>query len=154
MNGQADRWIMLLLALIAVILVGRGMNRWLRKPAAFKPGKAFSVNEHFERTPFVELLENAGYEVISGKLKVPLAFEAGDDRLYSRLFIDYVAAIDDEYYLVKTSRTRRPVEWTGSGVRDALLPYLLLYPDCAGVLYIDGEVSEIYKVRLLPEEED
>nr|WP_237690659.1 hypothetical protein [Paenibacillus caui] len=144
---------MAILALLVVVLLWRSFSSWLYRPAPFKPGIGFEVNERIERTPSVDLLEQRGYEVVSGKLKVPLAFDCDEQLLYSRLFIDYVAHKDGEYFLVKEARDRKPVDWTGSGVRDALLPYLLLYPDCEGLLYINGEINEIRKIRLVQDEE-
>ncbi|AWB46946.1 hypothetical protein DCC85_13210 [Paenibacillus sp. CAA11] len=145
---------MLLISLVCILLLYRAVVRWLRKPAPFKPGTAFEVNDDYEITPEVELLQGAGYEVISGKLKVPLAFEVDQEIMHSRLFIDYVARLDGEYYLVKTARSRWKFEWTGSGVRDALLPYLLIYPNCAGVLYIDTDQREIKQIHFIPEEDE
>jgi hypothetical protein len=46
------------------------------------------------------------------------------------------------------------MEWTGSGVRKELLTYLLLYPECAGVLFVDLERNEIKVVKLTSNEDD
>lgn len=153
MGPGSDLWLMAMLVLLVVFLLWRSFSSWLYKPAPFKPGIGFEVNEHFEHTAAVELLERHGYEVVSGKLKIPLAFRCDDSVLTSRLYIDYVASKNGEYYIVKEARERKPLEWTGSGVRDAMLPFLLLYPDCEGMLYINGEMNEIRKIRLVEDEE-
>ncbi|WP_138493026.1 hypothetical protein [Paenibacillus pinistramenti] len=153
MGAGSDKWLMVIIALLVVILLWRSVTSWLSRPAPFRPGHGFEVNDQFERTAAVELLERSGYEVVSGKLKIPLTFQCSEELLYSRLYIDYVACRDGQYYLVKESRSRQAVEWTGSGVRNAFLPFLLLYPDCEGMLYIDSEMSEIRKIRLVSEEE-
>ncbi|MNC57507.1 hypothetical protein D3C75_1071740 [compost metagenome] len=64
------------------------------------------------------------------------------------MFIDYIVLRDGELYLVRTARERSGVEWTGSGIRRELLPYLLLYPECAGVLYIDADQGDIKEITL------
>lgn len=149
----SDGWLMVILVLLVVVLLGRALSSWLYKPAPFKPGIGFEINDHFERTKTVDLLERHGYEVISGKLKVPLSFQCDEERLTSRLYIDYIASKDGQYYMVKEDRPRKPLEWTGAGVRDALLPFLLLYPDCEGMLYINDEMNEIRTIRLVTDEE-
>ncbi|ANS74923.1 hypothetical protein AWM70_10200 [Paenibacillus yonginensis] len=153
MDAGSDKWLMIVMVLVILFLLWRTFSSWLSRPAPFKPGHGFEINDQFERTAAVELLERSGYEVVSGKLKVPLTFDCDGERLYSRLYIDYVVSKDGAYYVVKEARDRQPMDWTGSGVRKALLPFLLLYPDCEGMLYINGEMNEIRKIRLANEEE-
>ncbi|WDQ31809.1 hypothetical protein PTQ21_26005 [Paenibacillus marchantiae] len=112
------------------------------------------LNLEIQDSPAVDLLEAEGYEVIGGKMKIPLAFEADESVYFSRLFIDYVAERDDERYLVKTSRRRQPLELTGPSLRDRFLYYLLLYPSCEGLLYVDLEESDIKVIRLMDYQED
>ncbi|MDU5949740.1 MAG: hypothetical protein E6Z15_22095, partial [Paenibacillus macerans] len=81
-------------------------------------------------------------------------FRVNRDILHSRLFIDYIAIKDGEFYLVRTARDRIAIEWTGSGVRKELLPYLLLYPECAGVLYVDAEQGDIREISLTTDEDE
>lgn len=153
MDMQADGYLMYIFAALLLFLIYRGLQSWLRKPAVLRRGLHFDLNEEIGEHPAVDLLKAGGYEVISGKLKVPLTFTINRAKLHSRLFIDYVAVKDEDMYLVRVSRTRQPVEWTGSGVRKELLPFLLLYPDCTGLLYIDAEHSEI-KVIILDADEE
>jgi hypothetical protein len=153
MGAGADKWLMIIVAVLIGVMLWRTFSSWLYRPSRFKPGHGFEINDQFERNAAVQLLERNGYEVVSGKLKVPLTFSCDEERLYSRLFIDYVALKDGEYYIVKEARDRQLLEWTGSGVRNALLPFLLLYPECEGMLYINGEMNEIRKIQLVSEEE-
>ncbi|MNW52034.1 hypothetical protein D3C74_295350 [compost metagenome] len=46
------------------------------------------------------------------------------------------------------------MEWTGSGLRRDLLPFLLLYPECAGVLYVDPDQGELKEISLTTEEDE
>ncbi|MBP1999449.1 hypothetical protein J2Z69_000468 [Paenibacillus shirakamiensis] len=148
MGDQADRYIMIVLILGILFALYRGCMFWLRKPMSLRTHMSFELNEIIEDHPAVDLLIEAGYTVISGKLRVPLTFRMNHTRLNSRLFIDYVVTQGDEIYLVKTSRPRLHVEWTGIWLRKEWLPYLLLYPDCAGLIYIDAEHSEIKVITL------
>lgn len=95
-----------------------------------------------------DLLREAGYRVLSGKRKIPVTITLDEEEtLASRYFIDYLAKRGDEWYVVKTAKSRQPVEWTGSGVRDRLLPYMLLFGDeIEGLLYVDPEQGVIRKI--------
>lgn len=95
----------------------------------------------------VELLEAAGFEVLAGKTKIPISMTVGErDHLESRLFIDYFVQKEDDVYLVKVAKDRKPLEMTGSAVRDMLLPYTLIYPEAQGILYVDMTVNKIKKI--------
>ncbi|GIP20203.1 hypothetical protein [Paenibacillus sp. J22TS3] len=150
---QVDGYLMVIITVLLLFLFYRGIQSWLRKPAVLRRGLRFELNEEIEEHPAVDLLKSAGYEVISGKLKVPLTFKVNRMELHSRLFIDYVAVQGEELFLVRLERPRQPVDWTGSGVRRELLPFLLLYPDCSGLLYIDADYSEI-KVIVLDSDDE
>ncbi|WP_154656197.1 hypothetical protein [Paenibacillus sanguinis] len=154
MGASSDGLLMLLIAGIGFYLLYRGFRIWVRKPFTLRSGIGFKMNEEILEHPAVELLEQAGYEVISDKLKVPLAFRVNREVVHSRLFIDYIAVKNGEFYLVRTARERLPIEWTGSGVRRELLPYLLLYPECAGVLYVDPDQGEVKEIVLTTDEDE
>ncbi|MFD1176261.1 hypothetical protein ACFQ3W_08110 [Paenibacillus puldeungensis] len=154
MGAYSDGLLMLLIAGIAAYLLYRGFRSWVRKPLTLRSRIRYQLNTDILDHPAVELLEQAGYEVISDRLKVPLSFQVNRDVLYSRLFIDYIAVRNGEFYLVKTARERLAIDWTGSGVRRELLPYLLLYPDSAGVLYIDAEQGMIKKICMIVDDNE
>lgn len=150
-----DRFLMIVFVGIAVIFAYRALIAWLRGPIHFLPDRSFTLNDDIPDDPVVDLLETKGYEVVSGKLKVPISFKAGDELLYSRLYIDYIAVSDGAYFIVKRARERRTLEWTGSDLRQQILSYLLLYPECAGVLYVEMDKKEITPITLeIAEEED
>lgn len=78
-----------------------------------------------------------------------MSFNVNGAQMYSRLFIDYVATKEEgSIYLVILSRPRKPLDFTGSGLRDTLLPYLLIYPECSGVLYVNVAAGSIQVIRL------
>ncbi|EES72236.1 hypothetical protein ACL02P_04285 [Paenibacillus sp. MB22_1] len=154
MGAYSDGLLMVVIAGIGVYLLYRGFRSWVRKPFSLRSGIGFEMNEEIIEHPAVDMLEEAGYEVVSDKLKVPLTFRVDGELLHSRLFIDYIAVKNGEFYLVRTARERRPVEWTGSGLRRDLLPFLLLYPECAGVLYVDPEQRELKVISLTTDDNE
>ncbi|GAB6929876.1 hypothetical protein JCM10914A_38590 [Paenibacillus sp. JCM 10914] len=148
MSERYDWLLMILLGIIVALLIGYRLNRWLMSPSPDRlPG--IPINETIADHPAIGMLEREGYDVVGGKVKVNLSFETGNKPLHSRLFIDYVASDDrGELYMVKLSRDRLPLDWTGSGIRDRLMSYLLLYPECAGLLYVDVEEQTIHVVNM------
>lgn len=92
------------------------------------------------------MLAREGYTIRAGKRRIPILINLDGADLESRLFVDCFAEKDGSAYVVKFSRHRKPFEPTGSGIRDQLLPYYLLYPQCAGVLYIDIKSRAIHTI--------
>lgn len=149
MAEGSTRIVMVLIGVAVAVFVVYRFILWLQASPKIGANAPIPLNEDIAPHPAVDLLEASGYEVVGGKLRVPLSFETGGQRLYSRLFIDYVAVDGEEQlYPVLLARPRRVVEWTGSGLRDAVLPYLLLYPDCGGVLYVDAQAGQIHRIAL------
>lgn len=148
MNERYDGLLMVLLGIVIVLLIGYRVNRWLMSPQPdLLPG--IPINDRIPDHPAIGLLEQEGYEVVGGKVKVNLSFDAGHKPIRSRLFIDYVASgSNGELYMVKLARERMPVDWTGAGIRDRLMPYLLLYPECAGLLYVDINEGEVHRLTM------
>ncbi|WP_019909682.1 hypothetical protein [Paenibacillus sp. HW567] len=145
----SDQAVMVLIGLAVAIFVIYRIYIWLQSsPRSFMKDRV-PINKDILPSPSIDVLEAAGYEVIGGKLKIPLSFKVDGTSMYSRLFIDYVACKEeDRFYLVILSRPRKTLELTGSGLRDALLPYLLIYPECSGVLYVNTVTSVIHEIKL------
>lgn len=148
MNERYDGLVMVLIGVVAILLLSWRLNRWLMSPLSSQlPG--VPINERIQDHPAIELMEQEGYEVIGGKVKINLTFDTDEIPVHSRLFIDYVASDGSgDLYLVKLSRDRLPLEWTGSGIRDKLMPFMVMYPECAGLLYIDLNVNAIRRVSM------
>jgi hypothetical protein len=106
------------------------------------------VDDEIPEDEAVGLLEAAGYEILSGKKRIPIHVLLNDEPLQSRLFIDYFVQMEDEVYIVKLAKERKPLELTGSGIRDALLCYQLAYPQAAGILYVDLAQRKINKIAI------
>lgn len=145
----SDQAVMVLIGLVVAIVVIYRIYIWLQgSPGSFMKDRV-PINKEILPSPSIDLLEAAGYEVIGGKLKIPLSFRVDGASMYSRLFIDYVASKEeDRFYLVILSRPRKTLELTGSALRDTLLPYLLIYPECSGVLYVNTATSVIHEIKL------
>jgi len=122
------------------------LYRWLYMPHRTKLPFEHEDVELPEPSAETDLLESAGYEIISGKRKISLKIEVDDERLSSSLWVDYFVRKDDEIYAVKTVRRRKPVDWTGSGIRDYFLPYALVYEQVDGVLYMNTELQVIHRI--------
>jgi hypothetical protein len=143
---RSGDWLVVVLVL-GVFLVWGGVlfRHWFENPPK-KRIQAPQGEPDFEPNEVTELLEGAGFDVLAAKARVPIVMTLNDREQYqSRLYIDYFAEKNDELYLVKVARDRKPLEMTGSGIRDALLPYYLLYPDASGVLYVDMNARKIKK---------
>lgn len=93
-----------------------------------------------------DLLRNQGYEVVGAKQRIPFEIDF-DGRIYeSRLFIDYLAYRDNQWYIVIVSRQRKPIRESGAGLREYFLPYYLLYrPDA--ILYVDRDQGSIKEIE-------
>lgn len=148
MNERYDGLLMVLIGIVVIVLIVYRVNRWLMSPQPnLLPG--IPINDRIPDHPVIGLLEQEGYEVVGGKVKINLSFSSGDRKIHSRLFIDYVASDGGgQLYMVKLARERMPIDWTGSGIRDRLMPYLLLYPECAGLLYIDMNDQEVHRLGM------
>ncbi|MNB73184.1 hypothetical protein D3C81_466620 [compost metagenome] len=147
MTGSPDKAVMAIIGTLAAVFIIYRIYVWLQSsPRSFLQDR-LPLNEDIPPHPAIGLLEQAGYDVIGGRLKIPLSFRVNGTPLYSRLFVDYVAASDDgTSYLVLLARPRRPLEWTGSGIRDMLLPFLLIYPEVGGVLYVNAPEAAVHVI--------
>ncbi|SDD44641.1 hypothetical protein SAMN02799630_03416 [Paenibacillus sp. UNCCL117] len=103
------------------------------------------------------LLDKHGYRVLAGKRRIPITIRADEAAtLQSRLFIDYMAEKDGHYYAVKLAKERKPLERTGSSLRDRLLVYQLLDERTDGVLYVRlvEKQVECYRFSLMEADEE
>lgn len=148
MGKYGDWFIMLLAGSLLLFWLFRAFYRWLHEPSSMNRLKLGKGGELTANDENIMLLEQAGYEVSSGKHLIPIPIELDGVPLGrgTRLYIDYIAEMDNQTYIVKTARDRMPMDWTASGVRDRLLVYSLLLPECAGVLFVDAKEKVIRKI--------
>ncbi|MFC0214217.1 hypothetical protein ACFFK0_17445 [Paenibacillus chartarius] len=144
---QNGDWLVVVLVVAIIVMWGSvRARRWVERPQQRNRFKVPQGEGEVEPNEVTVLLEGAGFEVVAAKAKIPVVITMNDrDTLQSRLYVDYFAVKDDELFIVKAARERKPLELTGSGVRDALLPYYLLYPEASGVLYVDIHIGKIKK---------
>ena len=149
MLESGDGLVFLLVVLVFAVWMAWGAKRWWMSP----PKRVWPVEPDLEIpvTDAVELLETNGYEVMTVKRKIPITIKIDGEKdgtqLNSQLFIDHFAHKEGELFLVKIAKSRMPLEWTGSGIRDRLLMYGLLYEEAAGILYVEPESKKIRRIE-------
>jgi hypothetical protein len=139
---------LVLLLIIGIISIGLfiALRRWLN--AVARPKWVLTPDDEILVTEAVALLENAGYEVMTMKRKIPIKMIVDEqEELFSRYYVDHFAQYGSEWFVVKVARSRKPLEMTGSSMRDQLLPYQLIYLEAAGVLYVDVSLKKIVKIQ-------
>jgi hypothetical protein len=130
---------------VVVVLILLVLGTWLflyirrrLEDSVYGANIPIPFDEPVSEDEITRLLTEDGYTIISGKQRIPIQILINEeDTLYSRLFIDYFAEKDGIYYTVKIARERKPMEMTGSSIRDRLLVYQLVYPQTSGVLYVE-----------------
>ncbi|WP_068775302.1 hypothetical protein [Paenibacillus sp. FJAT-26967] len=142
-NG--DAFILILLLGLLAAWIGIRFHQWLVEPA--KSSVHLPLYTEVPDDEVVDLLIGAGFDVIGGKTRIPITITLNQkEELYSRLFIDYFAEKNDKLYLVKVAKERKPLEMTGSAIRERLLAYSLLVPEAEGVLYVDMNGRKIKQI--------
>lgn len=142
---SGDTFVVLLLIVTALVWFFARGRIWYKKP---RP--SFAIPQHDEifvpSEEAVLLLNAQGYEIVAGKAKLPVTVILDGQEMESRLFVDAFVMQDDELYVVKLARDRKPLEMTASALRERLLVYSLLYPEASGVLYVDTTLNSIRKI--------
>ncbi|CAM3785655.1 hypothetical protein COLU111180_08300 [Cohnella lubricantis] len=148
-------WFVFLTAVFLLLWwIGHRIYRWLHEPPGYRLRK-LARSGSVEPDETVELLERHGYDAVSGKHRIPLGVRIDDGTMQStRLYFDYIAVKDNQYYLVRTERSRMPIEWTASGLRDRLLVYALLFPECEGILIAHPREQWVRLVRFKVEDDN
>ena len=145
MPGSGEGFVLLLIILILLAWLYFRIRSWTsmlpKRKLPFLSEAAPMTEE------LAELLARHGYEGIGGKLRIPLSVIVDGKALPSRLFVDGFARKDDSLYVIRLERQRQPMEWTGPGVRDRLLPYALLYDQASGILYINEQAQTVTEIR-------
>lgn len=155
MNRSGEIFVFFLVTIVVAYWGYRMFQRWLhsaprlRLPLTLKDQEAFPPDEHLS-----DILLEAGYELLTGKQRVPIRIDVDGEAMRSRYFIDGVARDEESWYVVKVSRARQNLEWTGSSLRDKLLPYALLFDEAAGILYVDLDDLSVRKIRFEMSEVD
>ncbi|MED4601589.1 hypothetical protein P9314_12840 [Paenibacillus validus] len=155
---SGDGFIVILLIVVLIFWLYKYLRGKMRETVEQVPPLEWLTEEAVPEDEATLLLGEYGYRVLSGKRRVPVYILVNDsESLQSRLFIDYMAERDGEYYAVKLAKDRKPLEKTGSAVRDRLFVYQLLDAQTAGVLYVhlQDKLIDCYRFSLTePDEEE
>jgi hypothetical protein len=143
---QGDNLVLLLVVILLGYWIWTALKRWLIAPLQRK--STLQIEDEIPLSDAVALLEQSGYEVITTKRRISLRILLNDaQELESRLFVDHFAQQKDKLYAVKLAKERKPLEMTGSAIRDQLLVYQLLYEEVVGILYVDMSNRTIHKIE-------
>ncbi|MBB6635516.1 hypothetical protein [Cohnella thailandensis] len=154
MSQIGDWFVFLVVILLLLWWLWFQFARWLHAPPSLRLRRLMQDGS-VERDEQVEWLEACGYEVLSGKHRIPLGVAVDEGPMQAtRLYFDYLVQKEELYYLVKMDRARKPIEWTASGLRERLLAYALLFPECEGIIIADPKGQSIHTVRFKVEDED
>lgn len=152
MERFGDSVLMLIGAGLMVWWLARRFRHWLYEPPGARLRKLAQAGG-VEEDETVDFFRERGYEVLSGKHRIPLSVAVDDaPPQMTRLYFDYLAAKADKFYLVKLEKSRQPIDWTASGLRERLLVYQLLFPDCEGIVVADPASGQIRVVRFQVED--
>ncbi|MCC3373403.1 hypothetical protein [Cohnella sp. REN36] len=135
-------------------LAWRRFRRWLHEPPSLRLRRLAQAGNIVEPDEAVDFLQEQGYQVLSGKHRVPLGVMVDDGPVQTtRIYFDYFVSKGDQFYLVRLERSRQPIDWTASGLRERLLPYALLFPECDGIVVADPKDRMLRTVRFRVEDE-
>jgi hypothetical protein len=134
-----------IIIIIIIIVVFYWFRRWLYSPTQVK--LPIPSSGRVPEGKAVDYMTEEGYMVIEGKHKMSIHIYMDEQEMHSSYYADYFVQQDESVYAVKLAKERMPISLTGSGIRDKLLPYYLLYEGITGVLYVDLEKRTIHKIR-------
>lgn len=138
--------VVLFLVLVTVVgWIGYGLKKWLSN-RPWLSRLAYLRDAEPPSTRLKALLDEHGYDTLAGKYKFSLIFKIDDQKMKSRLFIDGIARDEEGVYAVKLARKRQPLDWTGSGVRDAFLPLFAVAGPIRGILFVDLETNDVVQI--------
>lgn len=152
MNSQVDILMFGVVCIALFIWLIFVVRRWLSKPRIWNMPWLDQAED--PDPDVVDILEQEDYTVIAGKLVIPIRIRADNQSMRSRLYVDGVAQGESGFYFIKLARDRRPVEWTGSGLRDAFLPYCVISRHIKGILYVQMGTKQVSKITLRWDEEE
>jgi hypothetical protein len=149
MERFGDGIIILAATAIMIWWVLRRFDRWLHEPPGSRLRKlALTGGDSVVQDETVLLLQEHGYEVLSGKHRIPLGVILDEGPVkQTHPYFDYLVSKEDKYYLVKAERAGQPVDWTTNGLRDKFLLFVLLFPDCDGIVIVESDGRQLRTVR-------
>lgn len=145
MPYNTDAWVFLIIVVAVAVWIGYGISRWLDKPPS-------SINFLLQSAPpgsgpNKRLLEQHEYEVLSGKVRIPIKVRHNEQTLNTRVYLDYVVKQEDDIYVVKVAKDRDQIQWSGSGIRDQFMALAFLHDQIAGVIYLDTKQQTLHRIQ-------
>lgn len=131
MLERGDVFVYVLLVLIAVI--------WLLVLSRRK--RAVSVVDVPTSGKVVQLLRSEGYEIVSGKIKLPLLVSAGGEEAESHLTADFLVKSAGRTYVVKVER-KQSEPFHPKRVQERYLPVCLAFK-AHGVVRVDASRGKL-----------
>lgn len=151
-----DRFIILLLSIIILYWIYRMVRKSFVSTTDTTQTMKEAVwsiepDDHILMTKAVELLEEAGYRVLTEERVVPLTFNVnGSIQLSGMMIIDHFVEDDEGIYVVKVAEGvgGQSFALTADMIQDELLPYVLLYPEAVGAVYVDIVRQAVHRIEL------
>lgn len=151
-----DRFIILLLSIIILYWIYRMVRKSFVSTTDTTQTMEEAVwsiepDDHILMTKAVELLEEAGYRVLTEERVVPLTFNVnGSIQLSGMMIIDHFVEDDEGIYVVKVAEGvgGQSFALTADMIQDELLPYVLLYPEAVGAVYVDIVRQAVHRIEL------
>lgn len=142
----SDIWVMGLIFIGVLIWICFGLRTYARAP---EPMEDICLSDRFpEDEEALQLVEDAGYELIGGKFCMPLHFTLDDEEIEARIWIDMIVKRDNQWYIVRIARERMKLDWDGSGMKRQWMPYFAAYPESAGLLVVDMLERRVRLIRM------
>lgn len=129
--------------LVYVLLLGLTVF-WLWR--MWKKNRAPSAAKAPTSGKTVKLLEREGYELVSGKMKLPLTLFIGERETTSALTSDYLVKQNGRTYVVKTEREEGET-LSARRVREQYLALCLAFK-AAGVIIINADKTRVKHVDI------
>ncbi|MFS1512231.1 hypothetical protein VQL36_07350 [Chengkuizengella sp. SCS-71B] len=144
MPHEKDLLVLLLIVISVLVWFFFLVRKW------FKTAMRSNIPLHEASEPkgkAISILERYGYDVIAGKLVVPIQINMDGADFSSRFYIDYIATKDNKDYIVLLAKHRQEINWkAGSSIRDHFFNYAILYDKIEGIIYVDLSNNTIKKI--------
>ena len=151
-----DRFIIMLLSIIVLYWIYRMIRKSFDSSnedneTVEEAGWSIEPDDHILMTKAVELLEKSGYRVLTEERSVPLTFHVnGSIQLSGMMIVDHFVENDEGIYVVKVAEGvgGQSYALTADMIQDYLLPYMLLYPELSGLVYVDTVRQAVHRIEL------
>lgn len=135
MLQPGDGYVFLLLLLFFALLLWRPWKR-----------RTFRTSDIPSSGKLVDLVEGEGYEIISGKVKIPLTLTIGEREVTSTVSADLLVKQHHRTYVVKTERDSSE-SLSAKRVRERYLAECLAFR-AAGVIVVNADKTRVKQIDI------